>query len=92
MSLLPRDRYGQFSAAQSMLRMILPGILGSILAGWLMRTLEHHFGSYALRFSFVWSIVFQGLALACFFALYREWNRLGGKDGFRPPPVDEPTA
>ena len=87
MSLLPRDRYGQFQAAQSMLRMILPGILGSILAGWLMRMLEQHFGTYALRFAFVWNAVFQALALVAYFALYREWKRLGGKNNFRPPPV-----
>ena len=87
MSLLPRERYGQFSAAQSMMRMILPGILGSMLAGWLMRTLEHHQGSYALRYSFVWNFVFQALTLACYYWLYKEWKRLGGKHGFKPPPV-----
>jgi uncharacterized membrane protein YeaQ/YmgE (transglycosylase-associated protein family) len=71
-----------------MLRMIFAGILGSALAGWLMRTLEIHFGSYALRFCFIWSISFQALGLVCYFALYREWKRLGGKTGFHPPSVD----
>ena len=91
MSLLPRDRFGQFSAAQSMLRMILPGILGSMFAGWLMHTLELHQGSYALRYSFVWNFVFQILTLVCYFRLYREWQRLGGKEHFVPPPVEKPA-
>ena len=90
MSLLPRDRFGQFSAAQSMMRMILPGILGSLLAGWLMHTLEHRLGSYALRFSFLWNFVFQFCTLLCYVWLYREWKRLGGKEHFRPPPVERP--
>jgi uncharacterized membrane protein YeaQ/YmgE (transglycosylase-associated protein family) len=88
MTILPRERYGQFAAAQSMLRMIFAGILGSALAGWLMRTLELHFGSYALRLGFIWGISFQALGLVCYFALYREWKRLGGSESFRPPPVD----
>ena len=89
MSLLPRDRYGQFCAAKSMLRMILGQFIGGLLAGWLMRTLENHFGSYALRFAFVWSTLFQALALGCYLVLYREWQRLGGKESFRPPPVGQ---
>ena len=91
MSLLPRDRFGQFSAAMSMLRMITAGILGSMLAGWLMHTLEHHLGSYALRFAFVWNFVFQIITLGCYYWLYREWKRLGGKESFRPPPVGRPS-
>lgn len=92
MSLLPRDRYGQFSAAQSMMRMILPGILGSMFAGWLMRVLEHHQGTYAWRYAFVWNFVFQALTLACYLWLYREWKKLGGKEHFRPPPVGCPES
>ena len=50
MTILPRERYGQFAAAQSMLRMVFAGILGSMLAGWLMRTLKakrRNFGNIA---------------------------------------------
>ena len=88
MTILPRDRYGQFNSAQSMLRMIIPGFCGSILAGWLMRVLERHYGNYAWRFSFVWSSLFLGLSLVGYIILYREWKRLGGKDSFTPPAVD----
>jgi Na+/melibiose symporter-like transporter len=87
MSLLPRGRYGQFCAAAAMMRMILPGILGSLLAGWLMRTLEQHQGTYALRYSFAWSWLFQILALVCYWLLYREWKRLGGRKSYAPPEV-----
>jgi len=92
MSLLPRDRFGQFSAAQSMMRMILPGIFGSMLAGWLMRVLEHHQGTYAWRYCVVWNGTFQALTLVCYCWLYREWKRLGGKASFTPPPVGRSRA
>lgn len=87
MSILPRERFGQFSSAIAMMRMIIPGILGSLLAGWLMHGLEARYGSYALRFSFVWNFLFQILTLLCYLALYREWKRLGGAERFRPPSV-----
>jgi len=92
MSILPRDRFGQFCAAQSMLRMIFAGILGSLLAGWLMRVLEHHCGAYALRFCFVWSVGFQALAMVCYYQLYRLWKKLGGGEHFHPPDSRGPAA
>lgn len=87
MSLMPQDRYGQFAAAQSMLRMVFAGILGTLLAGKIMAILKDWQGDYAWRYSFVWSFLFQMLNLFCYYLLYREWKRLGGAKGFKPPPV-----
>jgi MFS family permease len=92
MSIMPRDRFGQFSAASSMIRMIIAGILGSMLAGWLMSAMKGWWGNYALRTSFVWSVFFAFLTGVCYYLLYREWKKLGGREGFTPPPVDEILA
>jgi MFS family permease len=87
MSILPRDRFGQFSAALSSLRNILAGVLGSILVGWLMHVMEGWWGNYAWRLSFVWSVFFSFLTGVCYYVLYLEWKRMGGRHGFKPPPV-----
>jgi len=85
MSLLPRDRFGQFSAANAMIRMIFSGILGSIFAGWLMTVLESHYGNYAWRLNVVWGFITQAATLFCYILLYREFKRLGGREGYKPP-------
>ncbi len=110
MSILPRDRYGQFCSVNAMLRMI-PAIFGSMAAGWIMTRLENHYihygqsianttdpeqlktitkywQAYAWRYTYVWNAVFQALATFCYYMLYREWKKLGGKHGFTPPAVD----
>jgi len=92
MTLLPRERYGQFSAALSMLRALLAGVIGSALAGLIMRSMEHAWGEYALRMSFVWAGIGQVGMLFCYYLLYREWIRLGGKHGFKPPKVGPVSA
>lgn len=87
MSLMPQARFGQFGAAQSMLRAVLAQIIGGQLAGLLMSYLQHTYGNYALRYAFVWSFVFQIAALFCFWILYKEWQKLGGRKSFQPPAV-----
>ena len=87
MTILPRERYGQFAAAQATLRNILGYLLGSMLAGWLMRVMQDRWGDYARRLSFAWYMLFFCLTLLCYYLLYREWKRLGGRKGFKPPPV-----
>ena len=87
MSLLPQARFGQFSAAQSMMRAVLAQIIGGTLVGLLMSYLQHVYGKYAFRYAFVWSFVFQIAALFCFYILYKEWQKLGGRKSFQPPPV-----
>lgn len=89
MEIMPRERYGQFSAAGVMIRMVMANLLGALFAGWLMDKLrEWHGGSdYCWRYTFVWNFVFQGALFICYYLLYRMWKRMGGKKGFKPPPV-----
>jgi hypothetical protein len=67
-------------------------VLGSLLAGWLMHVMEGWWGDYAWRMAFVWSVGFMFLTGACYYMLYREWKRLGGRHGFSPPPVGPVSA
>lgn len=89
MSLFPRDRYGQFSAAGSLIRNTLCGMLAAAFAGWLMDKLKalHGGGEYWLRYAFTWQILFQVLILIVLYLMYREWTKLGGSKGYTPPPV-----
>ena len=72
MSLLPKDRYGQFCAANAMLRMVFGQIIGGFVAAGLMGVLEHYWGSYAWRFAFAWNVFFQALDFVCYYLLYRK--------------------
>ncbi len=89
MELLPRERYGQFSAAGSMIRVVVAQILAAFVAGWLMGVLRklHHGSEYAWRYSFIWTFVFQGVLLLVYYRLYVMWRNMGGAKGFKPPPV-----
>lgn len=89
MELFPKERFGQFSAAGSIIRNVLCGILGMAFIGWLMDKLKEWLGGGEeyLRLTYTWQIPFQILWMLCIYMLYREWKRLGGKKSFTPPPV-----
>ena len=94
MELFPRDRYGQFSAAGSMIRNTMAGMLGAYFVSRLLDWFKVLFGGsdYYLRFSYTWQIFFQAANLLVLFLIYRHWERLGGAKGFRPPAVPNVTA
>jgi hypothetical protein len=86
MRLMPKGLYGQFSAANAMIRSLM-GILAGLLAGVFLDVVKqcYHGSDFAYRWIFVWPWVW-GAASAVFLCLgYREWKRLGGDDNFRPP-------
>lgn len=88
MCLLPRDKYGQFASANAMVRSFAV-IIASLGAGVFFDVLEHsfHMGSWRYRYYTVWWAVFMVPMLACLVLLHREWKRLGGVNGYRPPTV-----
>lgn len=96
MSLLPRERFGQFCAANAMLRVILAQVVGLILGTLFLNLMEWLYANmkwipaepqYYLRYCFVWQMFFQIIVLICFVILFRMWKKLGGKTGYVPPPV-----
>jgi len=86
MRLMPKSLYGQFCAANSVIR-AFGGLIGSLLAGgfldliqWLLKGSD-----FAYRFNFLWSGTFAigGTVFTCL--AYREWKRLGGDEHYQAP-------
>ena len=86
MRLLPKDRFGQFNSANSMLSAIA-AIFGSAMAGIFMDVLQYKFnlGLWAYRCYPIWTIAFQIPHLFFLLLVYRYWKTHGGDKGFVPP-------
>ena len=86
MRLMPRSLFGQFSAANSIIRAV-GRIVGGLLAGLFLDLITKlvHGSDYAYRFGFLWSGPFV-VASGVFMCLaYREWLRLGGDEHYQAP-------
>jgi MFS family permease len=86
MKLLPQDRFGQFCSANAMIRSIVLIFAGVSCGAFLDFT--KRFGANpddCYRFVSVWNFCAQASASLFLFLLYREWKRLGGLHGYRPP-------
>ena len=77
--LLPVERYGQFSAANSMVSetgmLFLVAACGALLDRW------------GQRYLFAWMAAFAALGLVLIVGLYRAWLARGGDAAYVPPPV-----
>ncbi|MCL2639720.1 MAG: hypothetical protein FWD53_02640, partial [Phycisphaerales bacterium] len=53
----------------------------------LMDQLRTYFGwsYYAYHFAFLWTWIWQIAAAVCLYLAYREWQRCGGDENYRPP-------
>ncbi len=86
MTLFPKSRYGQFCSANALVRSVAL-IIGGVACGVFLdmaKTLNPD-PNYCYRFIPVWNFFFQACSAALLFMLYRQWKKLGGKDGFKPP-------
>lgn len=91
MRLFPHEQFGQFCAANAMCS-ALGSVVGGALAGVFLDVLKHMFsasGDYYYRFVPVWSLGFMVLAAGMCYLAFREWKKLGGDKGYRPPIVDK---
>jgi MFS family permease len=83
----PRDRYGQFGAANQVI-IGITAIAGGFLAGWYMDRMTANSTVVAnYRYLYLWSFACQLLSLVAMFLLYRSWLRHGGADHYVPPAV-----
>jgi maltose/moltooligosaccharide transporter len=94
MRLMPRSLYGQFSAANSVIRAIgriaagvLAGLFLDFLRWWLQdSTFAAKFGpDFVYRFGFLWSGTFSVLGAIVTCLAYREWLKLGGDEHYQAP-------
>jgi MFS family permease len=77
--LLPRARYGQFSAANSMV-----SETGMILLYYACGSLLDHLGQ---QFLFAWLFAFSAFGIVMIIALYRSFLACGGDQAYTPPAV-----
>jgi hypothetical protein len=86
MRLLPKDRYGQFASAGSMMRSGAL-IFGSMGAGLFMSALASYGGmdEWRYRYAPVWTVFFQIFALVFLVLMFKEWKKLGGDEAYVPP-------
>ncbi len=87
MSILPRERYGQFGSANQLV-CSLTIIVGSIVAGQFMDVVTQG-GEFVAgyRYLYLWSFLFQVIALVLMVLLYASWKRHGGPHNYTPPQV-----
>jgi hypothetical protein len=88
--LFPRDRYGQFSGAISLIRgpaHMLAGVLsGAFMDIWVLHIFpKEQYGLYGYRFIFLWSAPLSILAFYFQYRVFRVWKRMGGGVNFTPP-------
>jgi Na+/melibiose symporter-like transporter len=88
MRLLPRERFGQFMSAISML-VGFTGVAAGILMGCFIDVMRwvHHGSEFAYRYTPVWLVVFYGLASFYQFRVFRYVHEKCGDnlDAFVPP-------
>lgn len=76
--ILPKEFYGQFSAANALFRALFMTI-GSYCGGLLFDLI----GDY--QYIFAWDFLFTVLAFLCFAKLYRDWQKRGGRRSYVAP-------
>ena len=79
-SLMPRDKYGQFCSAQQIL-VSLTVSASSVLGGKLI-------DRFGYRVIFVWDFTITALATLTLLVVLYDWKRLGGRSHYQPPPTD----
>jgi len=90
MRIFPHERFGQFSSANAMCAAV-GTMAGGVLAGLFLDLMKSTSGSadYYYRYAPIWSTVFMILSLIATSFIFREWKRLGGDSGYKPPISDK---
>lgn len=87
MHIFPRERFGQFCAANAMcgsIGLVVAGALGGLFLDVLKKVFSSR-GDYYYRFVPVWSFLFLAFAAFALWLVFKEWKRLGGIRGYVPP-------
>ena len=76
--ILPKEFYGQFSAANALFRALFMTI-GSYCGGLLFDLIKNY------QYIFAWDFLFTVLSFLCFVKLYRDWRKRGGRRSYVAP-------
>jgi MFS family permease len=85
-SVLPKEKYGQFCSANGMARG-LGTMIGGVGVGVFLKYMDSHTPgeNTHYRWIFIWVGLLHVASLVSLFLLNREWQRLGGKVGYKAP-------
>jgi len=86
MRIFPKERFGQFCAAQALLCSI-GGIGGGLVVGLIFDGLKWYYqgSDFAYRWTPAWTWLFQILSFICLVRVYRGWKAYGGLQNYIPP-------
>ncbi|MFA5865456.1 MAG: MFS transporter [Phycisphaerae bacterium] len=86
MAILPKDRYGQFSSANSIVINIF-SIFGVLAAGLFMDFLKnlYHGDKFYYRYAACWTLALELISMVFLLLLYRGWKQHGGRQNYVPP-------
>ncbi len=86
MRLMPKSLYGQFSAANAVIRAV-GGMGAGLLAGLFLDGMKWvlNGSDFAYRFGFMWQGTFRIMAAVFMCLAYREWLKLGGDEHYQAP-------
>ncbi len=83
--IFPKEKYGQFCSCNGMVKSTSV-MIGGLFAGVFMDYMTNYsVDKIAFRWVYMWSGVFQVLALLFLWLMYRTWKNLGGDDNYAPP-------
>ncbi len=80
-NLFPKEQFGQFSSANSMVKAILM-VSANALGGWFIDLLGY-------QYLFIWDLLFTLLSVLILHWIYFRWKKLGGDTAYRPPLVSD---
>jgi len=93
MKILPKERYGQFSSSNAMVRSVGVIIAGLLSGGFMdyMKKIYAHTPNpnYYYRFAPVYQFVFLILSFVAFLLVYKIWKERGGIENYIAPAVNE---
>ena len=86
MTLFPKEKFGQFCAANAMCSSA-GVVLGGGVIGIILDLIKTHFkdGDFCYRFVPVYQVTVTLVALGTMLLLFREWKKLGGDTHYQPP-------
>ncbi|CAN5773985.1 hypothetical protein BH09VER1_BH09VER1_16910 [soil metagenome] len=88
MRIFPRERFGQFCAANAMCGAV-GTMLGGVLAGCFLDFMKSFSPSenFYYRYAPAWSVLFTALSLVATWFVFQEWKKLGGEKHYQTPDV-----
>ena len=90
-SLLPKEKFGQMCSANGLVKQLSMAVLGYGGAAFMDYVTQNTLLTDNFRYAFLWTGVGFILYQVTLLAIYREWKKLGGDEGYVAPEVAGPV-